>query len=417
MWSEMWAVRLEEVTKRYRTGGPGAGFDSLGRVISGVPRRVAQRLHRDRPSVVSPRGKLALEGVNLEVAEAEPFALIGSNGAGKSTALRIISRISPPTSGTVRVRGRVGALIEVTSGVHFELTGRENIWLYGGIIGIPRAEIRRRFDEIVDFSGLAHSLDTQVKYYSSGMQLRLGFSIASHLEPDVFVVDEALSVGDASFQSRCVERMTKLTLQGTTLLFVSHHLPSVEALCTRAALLKGGRIVDEGDVKPVLASYLASVEEERFDSSRGDPQTAPLRVIGASCHSEDGDERTRFRQGESIQIRLRFESDTPVERPHVVVGITDGRPEMLVECSMLDDDQAPQSVPSQWECRLKIPELPLRPRLYQVWCNVYASNRAGRMTHWMQVAAFRMTGDADSGAQVHTNSAPVMVAHEWEVRS
>ena len=220
----MWSVRFEDVCKRYRKGG--ARYSTIGGELAELGRRVAARVRRRR---ADPRGTIALDHISFEIADGESFALVGANGAGKTTALRLLARISPPTSGRVWGRGRVGALMEVGSGVHTELTGRENVWLYGSILGNPRAEIRRRFDEIVGFAELERSIDMPVKYYSSGMQLRLGFSIASHLEPDIFVVDEALSVGDANFQEKCVERMSKLVREGTTVLFVSHNLAAVES--------------------------------------------------------------------------------------------------------------------------------------------------------------------------------------------
>ena len=200
------AVSFEHVSKRYPRGGDGgARYASLRHDLSSIGKRARARLHGRG---VHEKGTLALEDVTFDVAEGESFALIGPNGAGKSTALKLLTRISSPTAGTIRLRGRVAALMEVGSGVHPELTGRENIWLYGQILGMKKSEVRARFDEIVEFSELAHAIDTPVKFYSSGMQLRLGFSIAAFLNPDIFVVDEALAVGDASFQTKCVERMT-----------------------------------------------------------------------------------------------------------------------------------------------------------------------------------------------------------------
>src|SRR5438876_9448101 len=224
-----WAVRVEEVSKRYRGGGP--RYASLRHDLSAGFRRIGRWLSGRREE---PKGTLALDRVSFEVQPGESFAIIGPNGAGKTTALRIISRISYPTGGRVRIRGRVGALIEVGSGVDPELTARENIWLYGQILGMPKTEIRRRFDDIVGFAELAHVLDTPVKMYSSGMQLRLGFAVASHLDPDIFVVDEALAVGDTGFQHRCAERMSTLVREGRTLVFVSHDLKAVELICSRA---------------------------------------------------------------------------------------------------------------------------------------------------------------------------------------
>src|SRR3989441_11683542 len=236
-----YAVHFDEVSKRYPRGGP--RYASLRQEIDDRLHTMSRRLRGKR---LEPRGTLALDGVSFEVEEGEAFAIIGPNGAGKTTALKLISRISYPTSGRVRVRGRVGALIEVGSGVHPELSGRENIWLYGQILGMRKADIRRRFDEIVEFAELSQALDTPVKMYSTGMQLRLGFAIASHLDPDVFVVDEALAVGDAAFQARGVGRMARILPDGPTLIFVSHNLSAVEAICRRAIFLDRGRVAATG---------------------------------------------------------------------------------------------------------------------------------------------------------------------------
>src|SRR5213080_3258959 len=261
-----WAVKFEDVSKRYRGGGPRYG--SLRHDVTEGFKRFGQLFSRKR---AEPDGTLALDGVSFEVEPGESFAIIGPNGAGKTTALKLISRISYPTAGRIRVRGRVGALIEVGSGVHPELTARENIWLYGQILGMGRTDIRRRFAEIVEFAELAQALDTPVKMYSSGMQLRLGFAIASHLDPEVFVVDEALAVGDAGFQAKCVERMTKLLGEGRTLLFVSHNLSAVEAICERGVFLLDGRVQVAGAVREALRAYLEWVddrERRRKDGGR-----------------------------------------------------------------------------------------------------------------------------------------------------
>src|SRR4249920_3633634 len=240
------AVRFEKVTKRYPRGwtaGEEPRYASLRHDLASVGKRLSSRA-RGRPARET--GALALKDVSFEIEEGESFAIIGPNGAGKSTTLKLISRISYPTSGRISIRGRVAALMEVGSGVHPELTGRENIWLYGQILGMTKADIRRRFDEIVEFSDLARAVDTPVKFFSSGMQLRLGFSIAVHLDPDIFVVDEALAVGDASFQVKCIQRMSSLVASGRTLLFVSHSLAVVRDLCPRGILLQRGRLTDIG---------------------------------------------------------------------------------------------------------------------------------------------------------------------------
>src|SRR6266513_3435774 len=247
---------------------------------------------------------LALDHVSFEVGEGEAFAIIGPNGAGKSTLLKLLTRIAYPTEGRIHVRGLWGALIEVGSGIHPELTGRENIWLYGRIMGMSRHDIARRFDEIVDFSELGHVLDTTVKTYSSGMQLRLGFAIASHLDPDIFVVDEALAVGDAGFQAKCVERMTKLVAEGRTLLFVSHALSAVEAICGRGVFLLDGRSASAGPTRSVLRAYLEWIDEAA--RRRG---VRPLSVAGrglvierVTLHGPGGEERYAFRTGEPLIV-------------------------------------------------------------------------------------------------------------------
>src|SRR5438552_5167982 len=293
-----YAVRFESVTTRYLRGGP--RYASMRYDIAAMVKGLSERLRGLEPE---PRGTLALDDVSFEVQESESFAIIGPNGAGKTTALKLISRISYPTAGRVRVRGRVAALIEIGSGVHPELTARENIWLYGQILGMSKADIRRRFDEIVEFAELGHVLDTPVKMYSSGMQLRLGFSIAAHLDPDIFVVDEALAVGDAGFQAKCVERMTKLVAEGRTLLFVSHNLSAVEAICQRGIFVLAGRVTAAGVARDVLRVYLDWVDaSHRRRKGRGS------RVIGrglcverVSVHDADGEERYVFDSGEPLE--------------------------------------------------------------------------------------------------------------------
>jgi ABC-type polysaccharide/polyol phosphate transport system ATPase subunit len=409
----MWSVRFDDVSKRYRKGGP--SYPTIGAEFRELTRRVGARLqHRD----TEPRGFLALDQVSFEIADGESFALIGSNGAGKTTALRLLARISAPTGGEVRGRGRVGALMEVGSGVHTELTGRENIWLYGSILGLRRSDIRRRFDDIVAFAEIERAIDTQVKYYSSGMQLRLGFAIASHLEPDIFVVDEALSVGDASFQEKCVDRMTKLVREGTTVLFVSHNLAAVESVCDRAIFIEHGKEVTQGPVKEVLTHYLNSMEARRIDLDAIEENRGTVRVKSVTCHTLDGTEHYVFEPHAGLEIRLVFESLRSIERPNVAVQLNDGREGALIECSMLEDGQAPPVVGAEWECRLRIDALPLRPRLYQIWAQVQDAGGRGELMEWLEVGAFRVEAAAGAGPHAVVAAAlggPVDVPYRWDV--
>jgi len=412
-----WAVKFEGVSKRYRGGGPRYG--SLRHDLSSGFKRIGRLLSR---AASEPQGKLALEDVSFEVQQGESFGIIGPNGAGKTTVLKLISRISYPTSGTIRVRGRVGALIEVGSGVHPELTARENIWLYGQILGMSRGEVRKRFDEIVEFAELGDVLETPVKMYSSGMQLRLGFAIASHLDPDVFVVDEALAVGDAGFQAKCVERMTKLVGEGRTLLFVSHYLSAVEAVCRRGLFLRSGRIAAEGDARSVLRAYLDwvdSAHQARLADGVEHRPSRYLELARVTCHGTDGGERYAFRTGDDVEVRLHFRALARVARPHVSIGITDGRPGNLVLCSMLVDGGAPEALEGQPVVSCRLRSIPLLPRVYQLWCSVRSEQAYGDLFDWQHVGAFRISG-ADGlvgpAAQAHSaTDGPVYVAHEWGV--
>jgi ABC-type polysaccharide/polyol phosphate transport system ATPase subunit len=411
----MWSVRFEEVTKQYPRSGP--SYPTIGTALRTLPANLRARLRRETPER---SGRKALDDVSFSIDAGESFALIGPNGAGKSTALRLLARISPPTAGRVRGRGRVGALMEVGSGMHTELTGRENVWLYGSILGIQRSEIKRRFDEIVDFAGIEAAIDMPVKFYSSGMQLRLGFSIASHLEPDVFAVDEALSVGDSSFQQKCVERMGRLVQDGATVLFVSHDLFAVESICQRGLMLDEGREITQGPVRDVLATYLRFMEDRRIDLRSQERNAGVVRVVEAECLALDGSARNTLAPGEGLEIVLQFECDRPLVRPMVVLTITDGRPGAIVECSMLEDGQAPAKVDPSWECRLRIDSLPLRPRLYQVFAEVRDEQGRGDLMARLEVGAFRVDAERGAGPQAVMASAlggPLDVAYRWDVRS
>lgn len=414
-----WAVRFEDVSKAYPGGG--TRYPSLRDELARFGRTAAARLKR---AATAPVGKIALDHVTFDVDEGETFALIGPNGAGKTTALKMVARISYPTGGRVRLRGRVGALIEVGSGVHPELTGRENIWLYGRIMGMSRLEIARRFDEIVEFAELGHALDTHVKMYSSGMQLRLGFAIASHVDPDIFIVDEALAVGDAGFQAKCVERMSALVAQGKTLLFVSHNLSAVEALCRRGLFLLDGRIQAAGAARDVLRNYLDWVDnghQERLNRHVASRMSQSLRLTieRISFHDNRGTERTAFRTGEDMEIRLKVTTAEPITRPIFSVGITDGRPGNLILCSMLVDGRVPPSLqgPATVSCRIR--RLPLLPRVYQTWCSVRNGHAFGDIFDWQVVGAFRIVEEesprlSGPAAVAHVRAdAPIHAEYEW----
>ena len=254
------AVSIEDLGKRYRLGqfvGP-RNHTSFREVLAGLGSRAVRRLRRgasaDRPG---PEEFWALRDVNFEVPEGEVVGIVGRNGAGKSTLLKVLSRITEPTEGRVTIHGRTASLLEVGTGFHPELTGRENVYLNGAILGMTRSEVRSRFDEIVAFAEVEKFLDTPVKRYSSGMYVRLAFAVAAHLEPEILIVDEVLAVGDQEFQAKCLGKMNQVRRSGRTVLFVSHNIAAVRALCSTAVMLDKGRAIESGPAGAVLDSYIA----------------------------------------------------------------------------------------------------------------------------------------------------------------
>jgi len=231
----------------------------------------------------------ALRNVSFDMPTGQSLGIIGHNGAGKSTLLKIASRITPPTEGVMRVRGRVGSLLEVGTGFHPELTGRENVYLNAAVLGMTKRDVRRRFDEIVEFAGVSRFLDTPIKRYSSGMYVRLAFAVAAHLEPEVLVVDEVLSVGDHEFQKKCLGKMSSVATEGRTVIFVSHNMAAVTTLCSRALLLKGGAIVDDGPSAKVVRSYVDSLTrggaERSWDSREQAPGGDTIRLMRVCARS------------------------------------------------------------------------------------------------------------------------------------
>lgn len=254
------AISCEGLGKKYRIGQR-ESYKALRDVLTDAFRAPVRRLfssshHRNGQSAAGGETFWALKDVSFDVKHGEVIGIIGSNGAGKSTLLKILSRITKPTEGSVRLNGRVGSLLEVGTGFHPELSGRENIFLNGTILGMKKREIARKFDEIVAFAGIEKFLDTPVKRYSSGMYVRLAFAVAAHLEPEILVIDEVLAVGDAQFQKKCLGKMGDVARQGRTVLFVSHNMAAVQALCTKSALLSHGRCIATGDTKAIVNTYM-----------------------------------------------------------------------------------------------------------------------------------------------------------------
>ena len=284
------AIRAQDISKLYRIGVRKKRHDSLsGAFIDFLKKpltnyRKYRSLYkfddidteeRNNPDANPSDIIWALRDVSFEIKQGEVLGIIGRNGAGKSTLLKVLTRITPPTRGRVEIHGRVSSLLEVGTGFHQELTGRENVYLNGTVLGMKKREVDRKFDEIVDFSGVERFLDMPVKRYSSGMAVRLAFAVAAHLEPEILIIDEVLAVGDAAFQKKCIKKMEDVGKHGRTVLFVSHNMPAITKLCSRAMLISDGRIVDEGTAHDVVSAYLNLGSGVRASRNWPDPVSAP----------------------------------------------------------------------------------------------------------------------------------------------
>jgi ABC-type polysaccharide/polyol phosphate transport system ATPase subunit len=259
----------------------------------------------------------ALQDVSFEVYQGEAFALIGENGSGKSTMLKCLTKILRPDHGSVEVNGKVSALLELGAGFHQELSGRENVFLNGAILGLSQKELKRRFDEIVDFAGVEPFIDEPVKNYSSGMYVRLGFSVAINVDPDVLLVDEILAVGDEAFQRKCHEKIAEMRHQGKTIVLVSHGLSEVQNLCDRAAWFSHGHVMQVGPPREVIEAYTETVAVERSTNADGHQRwgSGEGRIIGAELLTESAQLATRLHSGETAILRLHYDMDHPIKRP------------------------------------------------------------------------------------------------------
>ena len=306
------ALQIQGLSKRYR----------LGRAVRDqmLRERLVELIKRPFKGADESESIWALRDVSFSAEPGEVVGIIGRNGAGKSTLLKILSRITYPTAGKVTVGGRVASLLEVGTGFHDELTGRENIYLNGSILGMRKHEVEERFDAIVDFSGVGPFIDTPIKRYSSGMRLRLGFAVAAHLEPDVLIVDEVLAVGDAGFQKKCIQTMEGLRKSGRTVLFVSHNLAAVENLCSRGIWIDGGKIRMDGTAKDVIASYMGSFAGERVtgsDLSESENRlgNGEIRYTRLEYLAPDGTPCGMTRSGDPLTIRFHYRVEKPIRDP------------------------------------------------------------------------------------------------------
>ena len=373
-------IRVEQLSKEYRLGAINHGtlyrdLQSWWARARGRPdpnqqikehpltQEEAMRLHGDR--------FLALDDISFEVQQGEILGIIGRNGAGKSTLLKVLSRITSPTRGTVKLRGRVASLLEVGTGFHPELTGRENVFLNGAILGMSKQEVARNFDEIVDFADIGRFIDTPVKRYSSGMYVRLAFGVAAHLNPEILIVDEVLAVGDLAFQKKCMGKMQLAGRAGRTVLFVSHNLTAVNQLCSRAILLSAGRLIQEGSTTDVVSHYVSMADTDKkasreYAPPRGD---ADAKVRKVSVLDKAG----RVAQVVDLSEGFVLQVDYEIVRP--ITGVTVGLQVIAVEGSQtiislsdpeLDLSRLELRRPGYYSARVEIPAVLLNTGAYQV---------------------------------------------------
>lgn len=413
------AIRTVDLGKRYRlrqVHGRDAAFGLLsrlfGRAVSG-----------DRPDEDGRRAQggwfWALRGLNLEVAHGEALGIVGANGAGKSTLLKLLSRITAPTNGYAEVYGRVGCLLEVGTGFNWELTGRENVYLNGTILGMSRHEIMRKFDEIVEFSGTGDFIDVPVKRYSSGMVTRLGFAVAAHLDPEILIVDEVLAVGDAAFQRKCIDKMREVSRrEGRTVLFVSHSAESVLSLCTRAIWLEDGRLRLAGPTREIVQSYLASMTADGVADSdlltRADREgTGELRVIQVNTHTGPEAPRSQAVVGEPMNIDVSYTtSHDKLRAVEITIRIVDRR--SVVACvlstQLLGRGFDPVSGLGRIRCRVE--RCPLAPGPY--WLDVTATSGSTVLDQITRAAPFDvLAGRYHPDGLVLSTEGVVYVDHEW----
>ena len=387
------AVKVEGVGKWYRLGSEMSHgallYEKLGQTLR-FPFRPSR--HRRSPDGPHPRedGIWAVRDVSFELHRGEALGLIGRNGAGKSTMLKLLSRITLPTDGRLELRGRIATLLEVGTGFHPELTGRENIYLNGAILGMRRAEIVRKYDEIVEFSGVERFLETPVKRYSSGMFVRLAFAVAAHLDPDVLLVDEVLAVGDAEFQRKCLGKMRDAASEGRAVIFVSHNLSAVQRLCTRALLFERGRVEMDDRPERVVDAYLARTGGRASGGISVIPETAEhigsgeARLRRVALEDRDGQLLDTVRLGEPFRVRATFEVFEPISEALFDVSILNSDGVQLATAQSIDFGRPPVDLPPGWHEVSAEVSVTLLPHEFNVGVGIH--RMTGATIDWVERA-------------------------------
>ncbi len=372
-------LKAENISKQYRLGLVGTGtlshdLNRLWHQLRGKDDPYAKvGAVNDRSAKAKEDYVWALRDINFEVKRGEVLGIIGKNGAGKSTLLKILSRVTGPTTGSIKTKGRIASLLEVGTGFHPELTGRENIFLNGAILGMTKAEVKAKLDEIVSFSGCEMYIDTPVKRYSSGMRVRLAFAVAAHLEPEILVVDEVLAVGDAEFQKKAIGKMQDISQgQGRTVLFVSHNMASVKSLCTRGIVLENGTSVFEGSAEESVDFYLSRGKEQNKEAlaKRTDRQgNGKMKLIELAFYNKNDAEVNQVISGEYLKIKMRFEKNSDaIDYSRLFLGLNFFDDQEQIVLSFLSDEMGVDFsyVQEQNEIILEIPQINLRSGSYDI---------------------------------------------------
>ena len=410
------AIVIENLGKRYLIGKQKQGVDGMRHVLEGMVRSPGAWLKSRREAKLRQMDFWALRNVSLSINQGEVVGIIGRNGAGKSTLLKLLSRITVPTEGRFWIKGRAASLLEVGTGFHQELTGRENIFLNGAILGMARAEIAKKFDQIVDFSEIEEFLDTPVKRYSSGMYVRLAFAVAAHLEPEVLIVDEVLAVGDTAFQKKCLGKMENFAQSGRTVLFVSHNMDAVRTLCQRAILFDGGKIRADGSVDSVVEDYFS-----RFSTSSGQIRGADGLAIEKVVLKNDGGQETRqFCPGEDLIIEMTFDAQECLEKPYFILAVR-GHKGNCFTANMLLDGHRPKFLNGKGKISCRFKSIPLLPQRYTVQLAIKANDGRDVLMHYEDIGSFIVTADLVAYGykgefQTRVSEATsVVIPYEWQL--
>jgi len=405
---DTWPIALDHIWKQYQLGSK---HDSLRDAIPNLLKRLS-----GRNGPASDAGAFwALNDVSFHVPKGQTLGLIGPNGAGKSTILKLLSRICKQTKGTIYVGSRLAALIEVGAGFHPDLTGRENIFMNGTIMGLSRKDIRRLFDAIVAFSELEKFLDMPVKRYSSGMAVRLGFAVAAHVDPDILLIDEVLAVGDLSFQQKCYQRILDLKAKGTTMVFVSHNLDAVRRLCDRVVLLHEGRVVMDGDADTAIAAYHKNTfrkfryetvqtphGNEARDTSK-DAEFVQVQVLDA-----EGRPQETIEAGQPFQVSLTLRTKRPIRQPSLTVAIERIDGQICHEASTEEAALRWDQWAGEGRIILEYPAPNLRPNTYMISAVMYESRNPAGVARMLGPVYFHITSDRISRGMVD-------LSHTWSV--